>query len=127
LIMGLGGRAADWASIFPAALATRYRVVRFDNRGIGGSSPAAGGYTLRDMAADAVAVLDAVGAERAHVVGYSMGGMISQLIPTEHAARVDRLVLMSTHSGGKELEPPTASAQRLFSPQEYLSRGRDAA
>src|SRR2546425_9385911 len=50
LIMGLGGRAADWASIFPAALATRYRVVRFDNRGIGGSFPPARGFTLPRIA-----------------------------------------------------------------------------
>jgi len=58
------------------------------------------------MAADATAVLDAVGVERAHVVGYSMGGMISQLIATEHADRVEQLVLMSTHFGGGEVVPP---------------------
>jgi 3-oxoadipate enol-lactonase len=126
LIMGLAGRAADWGTLFPSALAERYRVVRMDNRGIGGSPRVDGGYTLSDMAADAIAVLDDTGAARAHIVGYSMGGMISQLIATEHAERVDRLVLLSTHFGGRDTDPPTASAQRLFDPQEFISRGKDA-
>ena len=46
LVMGLGGRAADWGTAFPAALAERYRVVRMDNRGVGASPPAPGGYDL---------------------------------------------------------------------------------
>jgi pimeloyl-ACP methyl ester carboxylesterase len=125
LIMGLGGRASDWASVFPSALAERYRVIRFDNRGVGGSPPAAGGYSLSEMAGDATAVLDAVGVERAHIVGYSMGGMISQLIATEHAERVQRLVLLSTHFGGSDTVEPTPAASRLFDPKEFLSR-RDA-
>jgi 3-oxoadipate enol-lactonase len=122
LIMGLGGRAADWASVFPSALAQRYRVIRFDNRGVGSSPRAEGGYSLNDMARDATAVLDAVGVERAHIVGYSMGGMISQLIATEHAERVDRLVLLSTHFGGPDTVSPTPEATRLFDPQEFFSR-----
>jgi 3-oxoadipate enol-lactonase len=125
LIMGLGGRAADWGTAFPSALAERYRVVRFDNRGVGASPVVPGGYSLSDLARDATAVLDAVGAERAHVVGISMGGMISQLIALEHAARVDRLVLLSTNFGGHDLEPPHPDAMRLFDPREFLSRGRD--
>jgi 3-oxoadipate enol-lactonase len=122
LIMGLGGRAADWASVFPAALAERYRVIRFDNRGVGASPRAEGGYSLSDMAKDATAVLDAAGVERAHVLGYSMGGMISQLIATEHADRVDRLVLLSTHFGGPDCVAPTEEATRLFDPQEFFDR-----
>jgi pimeloyl-ACP methyl ester carboxylesterase len=122
LIMGLGGRAADWASIFPSALAERYKVIRYDHRGVGASPAAAGGYSLSDMARDATAVLDAVGVARAHVVGYSMGGMISELIATEYADRVERLVLLSTHFGGKDTVAPTAEASRIFDPQEFLSR-----
>jgi len=126
LLMGLGGRAADWASEFPSALARSYRVIRYDHRGIGGSPPAEGGYSLADMAADAVAVLDAVGVARAHVVGYSMGGMISQLVATQHAARVERLVLVSTHFGGRDVVAPTQKAMGLFDPEQMLTRGRDA-
>lgn len=125
LIMGLGGRAADWGKRFPDALAERYRVVRFDNRGTGGSTVATPGFALEDMAHDAVAVLDAVGAERAHLIGISMGGMIAQLVALDHAERAGRVVLMSTHFGGPDVEPPHPEARRLFDPQEFLARGRD--
>ena len=63
-----------------------YQVVRFDNRDTGLSSKLDGvDYTLADMAGDAIAVLDAVGVERAHVMGLSMGGMIVQRLAIDHA------------------------------------------
>ena len=127
LIMGLGGRAADWGTPFPAALAGHYRVVRFDNRGVGASPRCATGYTLADLARDATAVLDAVGAPRAHVVGISMGGMIAQLMALEHPARVDHLVLLATHFGGREIEPMHPDARRLFDPAAFNAVGRDPA
>ncbi len=116
LVMGLGARAADWGTRFPAALAERYRVVRFDNRGVGRSPRAPAGYSLSDLAGDAVAVLDAVGADRAHVIGISMGGMIAQLVALEHPARVARLVLIATHHGGPGVERSHPDALRLFDP-----------
>lgn len=122
LIMGLGGRASDWGTAFPGALAAKYRVVRFDNRGVGGSPKVPGGYTLSDLAVDATAVLNAVGAEKAHVIGVSMGGMIAQLVALEHPERVGKLVLLSTNYGGGGLEPPHPDAMRLFDPSEFLSR-----
>lgn len=127
LIMGLGGRAADWGTTFPARLGEGYRVVRLDNRGVGYSPQVPGGYALSDLASDAAAVLDAVGATRAHVAGISMGGMIAQLLALEHPERVDRLMLLATHFGGPGLEPPTAEAMRLFDPAAFLERGRDPA
>ncbi len=125
LIMGMGGRAADWGKTFPSSLAEHYRVVRFDNRGVGGSPIASAGYTLSDLARDATAVLDAVGASRAHVIGISMGGMISQLLAVEHPDRVARLVLMSTHFGGSAVEPPGPEARRIFDPGEFRRLGKD--
>jgi pimeloyl-ACP methyl ester carboxylesterase len=127
LVIGLGGRAADWGTAFPAALAEQYRVVRFDNRGVGHSPKVPGGYALSDLAGDAAAVLDAVGAPSAHVVGSSMGGMIAQLVALDHAERVRRLVLLATHFGGREVEPPHAEAMQLFDPAAFLERGRDPA
>ncbi|MGE5184573.1 MAG: alpha/beta fold hydrolase [Acidobacteriota bacterium] len=121
LVMGLGARAADWGTTFPAALAARYRVVRFDNRGVGRSPRAPAGYSLADLAADAVAVLDAVGASRAHVIGVSMGGMIAQLVALEHPERVARLVLVSTHHGGRALERSHPDALGLFDPVALLA------
>ncbi|HVU00854.1 MAG TPA: alpha/beta hydrolase [Polyangiaceae bacterium] len=125
LVMGLGGRAADWGTAFPSELARRYRVVRMDNRGVGASPRAEGGYELSDLARDTTAVLDALGTEKAHYCGVSMGGMISQLAALEHAPRIDKLVLLSTHFGGHGVVPPTPLAMRLFDPGEFLSRGRD--
>lgn len=125
LIMGLGGRSADWGHHFPGELARRYRVVRFDNRGTGASTVAQPGFVMDDMARDVIAVLDAVGAERAHLVGISMGGMISQLVALDYPRRTDRVVLLSTHFGGHSVVPPTPDAMRLFDPGEFLARGRD--
>jgi len=115
LVMGLGGRAADWGTRLPEILARRHRVVTFDNRGTGASSKPKAHWTLEDMARDAITVLDAVGAERAHVMGISMGGMISQLIALDHAARLDRLVLLSTHSGGPDVVYPSGEVASVFS------------
>jgi pimeloyl-ACP methyl ester carboxylesterase len=68
--------------------------VRFDNRDVGLSTkPEGTNYTLVDMAADAIAVLDAVGAAKAHVMGCSMGGMIVQRLAIDHA---DRLLTMTS-------------------------------
>jgi 3-oxoadipate enol-lactonase len=115
LVMGLGGRAADWGTHLPEILARSHRVVTFDNRGTGASSKPKAHWTLDDMANDAITVLDAVGAERAHVVGISMGGMIAQLIALDHAARLDRLVLLSTHSGGPDVVYPSGEVAAVFS------------
>jgi pimeloyl-ACP methyl ester carboxylesterase len=131
LVMGLGARSADWGRDFPERLSERYRVVRFDNRGTGGSavgdSPGssdkpAEAWTLEDMAEDAVAVLDAVGVERAHVLGISMGGMISQLVALGHPERVNRLVLLSTNFGGPGIVRPNAELiSLLYSPPRGTS------
>jgi 3-oxoadipate enol-lactonase len=121
LIMGLGGRAADWGTVFPAALAQKFRVVRFDNRGTGKSPKAAAGYSLSDLAADAIGILDKIGAERAHIIGISMGGMIAQLVAIEHPERVNKLVLMATHMGGPNIEQMHPDAQALFDPALFLN------
>jgi pimeloyl-ACP methyl ester carboxylesterase len=95
LVNGFGSQCINydepWCEKF---VAEGYQVVRFDNRDVGLSSQLDGQtYSLRDMAADAVAVLDAVGVDRAHVHGVSMGGMIVQWLAIEHA---DRLLSMTS-------------------------------
>ncbi len=127
LVMGLGGRAADWGTRFAAQLAERYRVVRYDNRGVGQSPKAALGYSLSDLAGDAITVLDAVGAKQAHVIGISMGGMIAQLVALEHPERVAKLVLMSTHMGGNSIEQMHPEAQALFDPSMFLRGDAESA
>jgi len=116
LIQGLGARAADWGPALPRALAERFRVVLFDNRGTGSSDKPREAWTLDDMTLDALAVLDAVGAERAHVIGVSMGGMIAQLVALDHAARIERLVLLSTNAGGRSAVHPGPEMLSVFQP-----------
>jgi pimeloyl-ACP methyl ester carboxylesterase len=95
LIMGLGGNVHFWDFQIPA-LAERYRVVAFDNRGAGRSGKPAGPYTMQQLADDALVVMDAAGLGRAHVLGISMGGMIAQDLVLRHPERVASLVLACT-------------------------------
>lgn len=102
LIMGLSADALIWPDYFYQPLVdSGYQVIRFDNRGVGNSDWNAfdpdNPYTLSDMAKDAIAVLDTLGIEKAHVVGASMGGMIGQTLCIEHPERVATLTsIMST-------------------------------
>ena len=104
LVHGLGYTRQGWGPQ-RELLARRYRVLSYDNRGIGESEIPAGPYTMAELAADAVQVLDEAGVERAHVVGASLGGMVAQLLAAERPERVDRLVLAGTTPGGAGAYP----------------------
>jgi len=89
-------------------------VVLFDNRGIGDSDAPFGPYSVRTMAEDAVAVLDAAGLDRAHVLGTSLGGMVALELAASWPERVDRLVLACTTPGGREAAPMPEQTIRLM-------------
>jgi 3-oxoadipate enol-lactonase len=91
----LGATRAMWDPQVPA-LAERYRVVTYDTRGHGESPAPAGPYTLDDLVDDLVALLDEVGAERAHVAGLSLGGMIGMRLAVRNPERVHRLAVLCT-------------------------------
>jgi pimeloyl-ACP methyl ester carboxylesterase len=79
LVMGYTGDHLAWGFQMPV-FAEHYRVIAFDNRGAGQTDQPDHPYTTRQMAADTVGLMDALGVERAHVLGVSMGGMIAQEI-----------------------------------------------
>ena len=100
LLMGLGCSSAMWFRLAPR-LAKHYRVILMDNRGAGQTTVE--NYVVHRvpvMASDVAAVLDAAGADRAHVLGISMGGMIAQEFALNHPERVRSLVLAATNCGG---------------------------
>ncbi len=106
MIQGLGADKHGW-DMQRFVLASRYRVIALDNRGAGRSDKPFGHYSLEQMADDAVTVLDAVGVERAHVVGASMGGAITQIVALKYPERVRSITLACTacrnHSWRREL------------------------
>jgi pimeloyl-ACP methyl ester carboxylesterase len=136
MIMGLGMQLTGWPDELVELLVERgFRVVRFDNRDAGLSTgcdalgvpnmpwlfmratlgfKVGAPYTLPDMAADAIGVLDALGLERAHVCGASMGGMIGQHLAARHAARVRSLTLMMTSTGARHLPRPRLEVQKAL-------------
>jgi 3-oxoadipate enol-lactonase len=95
LVTGLGGDHHAW-DLVRADLARRHRLVLVDNRDAGASDEARAPYGIADMATDALAVLDALGVERFHAVGASMGGAIVQQMALQAPTRVATMVLVST-------------------------------
>ena len=132
LIAGIGEQLTGWPDSLCNGLAARgFRVIGFDNRDVGKSShltalgaPAVAEivakimsgqkiqlpYSLNDMAADAVGLLDALGIGRAHIVGASMGGMIAQLVAANYPAKTKSLVSIMSTTGRRGLPPPKPEA-----------------
>jgi pimeloyl-ACP methyl ester carboxylesterase len=136
LVMGLAAQMIAWDEAFCEQLAARgYFVIRFDNRDIGRSTrfpqhgapdlmallsqalmrkPVTAPYTLRDMAADAVGLLDALGITRAHIVGASMGGAIGQEMAIHFADRVLTLTSIMSSTGDPSLPQATPEAMAVL-------------
>jgi pimeloyl-ACP methyl ester carboxylesterase len=101
LLQGIGLVGEGWRPQIDG-LRDRFRLLAPDNRGIGESTPGAGPLTIEAMAADAWAVADAAGAQRVHVVGHSMGGVIAQAVALAAPARVASLSLLCTFARGAQ-------------------------
>ena len=132
LVMGLGTQMLAWREDFCTALAGRgFHVVRYDNRDVGRStrfadvrppslaqlarrSGASATYTLADMAADAVGLLDHLGVDRAHVVGASMGGMIAQTVAARHPGRTASLASIMSNTGDRWRGQPALGVLRVL-------------
>jgi pimeloyl-ACP methyl ester carboxylesterase len=145
LIMGFAAQLISWPEALCQGLAAKgFRVVRFDNRDVGksthladrgtpdtralmaevmaGKRPAVP-YSLDDMADDAVGLMDALGVERAHIVGASMGGMIAQLVAINRADRTKSLISIMSTTGRRDLPPGNRETLSvLFRPPNSSSR-----
>ncbi|MBB1161571.1 alpha/beta fold hydrolase [Aquariibacter albus] len=136
MIMGLGMQLIDWPEGLVGMLQDRgFRTLRFDNRDAGLSErfdalgtpnlawqglkhwlhlPVHAPYTLDALADDSLALLDALGLARAHVLGISMGGMVAQLMAARAPQRVRSLALMMSSSGARELPGPRPVAREAM-------------
>ncbi len=136
LVMGLGAQLTLWPDAFVEVLAASgLHVVRYDNRDVGLSSdfdslgvvdmnevmmkaiagrPISPPYTVADMAADGIGLLDALGIKSAHVVGLSMGGMIVPHMATKHAGRVESMTVVMSSSGRRGLPPGKPEAVKML-------------
>lgn len=136
LIIGLSSQMIEWPDAFCEKLAAKgHYVIRFDNRDIGLTSKIEDAdvpdfmdamaahqagkevkapYTLSDMAADAIGLMDALNIEKANVCGQSMGGMIAQVMAIEHPRRLLSLMPLSSSTGEPDLPPPSAQAMEAM-------------
>jgi 3-oxoadipate enol-lactonase len=100
MISGTGGDLRHNPLRGQGILEQHHEVLTYDQRGLGQTSKPDVPYSMADYADDAAALMDALGWERAHVIGTSFGGMVAQHLAIRHPGRVDRLVLACTSSGG---------------------------
>ncbi|WP_299954287.1 alpha/beta fold hydrolase [uncultured Modestobacter sp.] len=130
LVMGAASSGLVWPEPLVDRLARDHRVVRYDHRDTGRSTAAFedAPYALRDLATDAVAVLDALDVDRAHVVGMSMGGLLVQLLLLDHPDRLRSATLFCTGAlAGAGGEPPPGPSEALLAWWATMAEPRDEA
>lgn len=113
LISGIGYDRWQWHKMAPG-LAEHFRVIVFDNRGVGQTAKPAGPYTAQLLADDTAGLIQALGFERAHILGHSMGGFIAQALALSHPAKIGKLILAATNFGGPHHIPITPEAMAVL-------------
>jgi pimeloyl-ACP methyl ester carboxylesterase len=97
-----------------ADLSQQFRVIAFDNRGVGESTIPEPDFTIADMAADVVGLMDYLQIDKTHVFGVSMGGLISQMLALDHGDRIRKAALGCTSHGGRFAVAPDAEVMALL-------------
>ena len=139
LINGFASTMDTWNPPVLAALASHFHVIIFDHRGTGYSAASDDPFSIRLFASDTLALMDALGISRAHILGLSMGASVAQELVLAHPERVDRLILVAGTCGGPQgigMPPgvwdmlsdkggePMEIANRMFSvlfPEDWLA------
>jgi pimeloyl-ACP methyl ester carboxylesterase len=140
LIMGYGSTMDLWDPRFLDNLSTKYKVVIFDNRGMGNTTAPPGNFSIAQFANDTAGLMAALGIEKSHVLGWSMGSFVAQELAIRYPERVNKIILYAGDCGGKEAVMPSPqvlkdlsntsgsseeSGMRLFNllfPKEWLSK-----
>ena len=104
ILNGSAATSADWDPSFIDGLASFNELILLDNRGIGGSIDNGQPFDIAQLADDAAHVMKALGFEHTSVLGWSMGGFIAQALALRHPHRIDKLILLSTDSGGPDTD-----------------------
>lgn len=103
MIMGLGGTIEHWQPQIVAALAKKYQLIMIDNRGMGHTTANDTTFTYKLFADDVIGLLDALGVEKTHVLGYSMGSTITQELLLTYPQRFDKAVIHATSTDGSNV------------------------
>ena len=140
LIMGYGSTMDTWDPVFLDNLSSKYKVIIFDNRGMGSTTAPSGNFSISQFANDTAGLMTALGIEKAHILGWSMGSFVAQELAIRYPEKVDKLILYAGDCGGKEAVMPSPQVlkdltntsgspeergMRLFNllfPDEWLSR-----
>jgi pimeloyl-ACP methyl ester carboxylesterase len=140
LIMGYGSTMDMWDPLFLDNLSSQYRVLIFDNRGMGNTITPPGNFSIAQFANDTAGLMAALGIEKSHLLGWSMGSFVAQELAIRYPERVNKIILYAADCGGKEAVMPSPqvlkdlsntsgspeeSGMRLFNllfPKEWLSR-----
>ena len=123
LVAGTGYPGATWSPELLAPLRERHRVLTFDHRGTGDTPSTEERYSTRLFAADAIALMDKLGLEAAHVVGHSMGGRVAQWMALDDPGRVRSLVLAASGPGQFDPDRPVMRGVPLHTAASMIELG----
>ncbi len=108
MIIGSSSTMDLWSPELLSKLSSNYKVIIFDNRGMGYTTAPPGNFSIEQFAEDTSGLMDALGIKRAHILGWSMGSFIAQELVLNHPDKVDKLVLYASDCGGSHAIPPSA-------------------
>ncbi len=114
MITGVSFCLRIWDKALIDELSKKLKVLLFDNRGSGQTDIPEGEFTIKMMADDIIGLMDVLNIKRAHVLGFSMGGMIAQEVAINYPQKVEKLILWGTACGGRKSVPPDLAAYKLL-------------